>query len=105
MNFKEWVDNKVSVLLGGEVSGTEGAAASLRASPLDERGNYRPGRLGGISTTFLDPGTWIRNVEFKGFDPDRTKIYWLEASFDNGAKWGRYEVYEKPRLEELDPMP
>jgi hypothetical protein len=105
MKFNEWVGNKVSVLVGTEKGGTEGADASLRASPLDERGNYRPGRLGGISTTFLDPGTWIRNVEFKGFDPDRTKIYHLEASRDNGAKWTMYEVYDKPVLEELDPLP
>lgn len=105
MKFIEWLDKRISVLVGTETGGVEGASASLRAAPLDEKGNYRPGRLGGISKTFLDPGTWIRNLEFRGYDPDRNKIYWLEASFDNGTKWRRYEVYDKPRLEDLDPLP
>lgn len=102
MKFKEWAENKAFRLLGGEVSGTEGAQASLRAAPVKEDGDYRSGRFGGPSMTFLDPGTLIRNVEFKGVGEKMDKVYHLDASFNDGKSWGRYEVYEKPLLKELD---
>lgn len=50
---------------------------------------------------FLDTGTWIRSVSFKGVGPNMEKIYRLEASYDEGGKWTPYEVYEKPILQEL----
>lgn len=95
MKFSVWLENKVFQLLGGEESGTDGAQASLTATPIKDDGNYRLGRFGGPSTTFLDPGTLIRNVEFKGVGANEEKIYHLEASF-NGTTWAKYEIYEKP---------
>lgn len=102
MKFKEWADNKVFVLKGGEISGTNGADATLRSARLDDKGEYLPGRIGtGPMMGFLDPGTWVRNVNFKGVGPNMEKIYRLEASSNKGVNWVPYEVYEKPILQEL----
>lgn len=102
MKFKEWADNKVFVLKGGEISGTSGADASLRAARLNDKGEYFPGRIGsGPMVGFLDPGAWIRNLNFVGVGSNMEKIYRLEASEDEGRKWIPYEVYEKPILQEL----
>lgn len=100
MKFKEWFGNKVYVLVGGEVSGTSGAAASLHVAALDGNGGYRKGRLGGPSSTFLDPGTLVRNVEFKGVGENLEKIYHLEASFNQGKSWSQYETHERPILKD-----
>lgn len=102
MKFREWAENKIFVLLGGESSGTTGAEASLRAFALDGKGGYRNGMLGGPSTTFLDPGTWVKNLEFKSVGENAEKIYHLEASFNQGKSWFGYEVLEKPILKEMD---
>lgn len=99
MNFSEWSENKTFTLVGGEISGTEGVAASLRATVIKDDGSTTPGRFGGPMKTLLDPGTLVRNLEFKGIGLDGQKTYSIEASFNDGKKWGRYEIYEKPVLE------
>jgi hypothetical protein len=92
MKFNEWMDGKAFVLVGGEVSGQD----ALYAYSQD-----RKGRLGEAATTFLDPGTWIKGVEFQGVDEEDKKVYSLEASFDQGKSWWKYMVHDKPILKEL----
>jgi hypothetical protein len=103
--FHEWVGDRVSVIVGTKSGGTEGAGASLYAYVLDGKGEYKQGREPrlGTSTTFLHPGTWIRNIKAGSWGEKPT--YRLEASKDNGATWGNYEVEELPIVEELDPLP
>jgi hypothetical protein len=108
--FHEWVGNRGSVgsvLVGTKSGGTEGANASLYAAILDDKGEYKQARDPrlGTSTTFLHPGTWIRTIRFMGVGPKGEKVYRLEASEDNGATWGDYEVYDEPILKEHDPLP
>ena len=96
------ITHRISVILGTKSGGTEGAGASLHAYVLDEKGGYKQARDPrlGTSTTFLHPGTWIRNIK-----AGSSGTYRLEASEDNGRTWGKYEVEELPIVEELDPIP